>query len=109
MSLTLDQMMRRLRNRWQVAALAVLGLGLAGSAGCKQYAQPLPVNPTNAPIVTDEAMEVRDWEASRGRWADSHLVAYPTRFPYTYESVAGYNKYSGIFTDTPMFLYQTLR
>lgn len=99
---------RRPRNGWR-AALAVLGLGLAASAGCKQYAQPEPLNPTDAPIVTDEAMAARDWELSRGYWADSHLVAYPTRFPYTYQSVAGYNKYTSIATDAPMFVYQTLR
>ena len=111
MSLTLERGTGRSRprNGWRAAALALLGAGLAGTAGCKQWAQPEPLNPTNAPIVTDEAMDARDWELSHGYWADSHLVAYPTRFPYTYQSLAGYNKYTGVFTDAPQFLYQTLR
>src|SRR4051794_27304630 len=113
MSLTLERTVERNagrpRNGWQAAALALVGACLAGSAGCKQYAQPQPVNPTNAPIVVDEAMEARDWELSRGYWTDSHLVAYPNRFPFTYESVAGLNKYRGILSDAPMFVYQTIR
>src|SRR4051794_24077236 len=111
MCLTLERTIGRPQG-WRAArtvVLALLGVGLAASAGCKQWAQPEPLNPTNGPIVSDEAMEARDWEMSRGYWADSHLVAYPTRFPYTYQSVAGYNKYTGIYADAPMFLYQTLR
>ena len=94
------------------ARMLLLTLAAAGtawaSAGC-QWHPPTQKEPTNLPIATDPAMEVRDWPVSHSYWANGTVVAGPTRFPYTYRTQSGTGEYGPYFLDSLMFVYQTIR
>ena len=88
--------------------IVAAGIVWSSASGC-QWHPPTQKEPTNFPIATDPAMEVRDWPVSHAYWAPGTVVAGPTRFPYTYRTQSGTGEYGPYFLDSLMFVYQTIR
>ena len=63
--------------------LIMAALLAIGAAGCAEKAyQPTVQKLSPAPIVEDEAMELRDWQRSSAVYANGVSVSYPTLYPY---------------------------
>lgn len=127
MCLTLKGKTDRIGGRatfvYRAAALPVL-LAVAAvwavGAGCQdhkftpsafQWQPAVKKEPTNAPIATDPAMETRNWPEAHAYWANGTVVAGPTRFPYTYQTVTGLGLggYQPRVLDSLLFVYQVVR
>lgn len=65
-----------IRNRaFRTLSLPLAGFAVIAAAGC-QRVQPAPVVPlNNAPMVVDEAMQMRDWERSTVYYQNGDTVA----------------------------------
>lgn len=62
--------------------LVTSALLLAAISGCQRAADPREVALSNAPIVEDEAMQLRQWEPSVSHYASGVSPSYPTLYPY---------------------------
>jgi hypothetical protein len=66
--------MTRFLSRAAVVASAT-PLLLVATTGCQRVQRPRPDRLSDAPLVVDEAMQIRDWDRSTGYYANGATVA----------------------------------
>jgi len=91
---------------YSIHRLAVSGvLALSLLAGCQRtgVAPVAKMNPT--PMITDEAMAIRNWDQSRALYSNGSVIAYPTLFPY--QSDAENNYYANVLIEPALLVAQT--
>ena len=70
----------RLLSRAAVVAFAAPFL--LPSTGCQRIPPNRPVELNEAPLIVDEAMEIRDWDRSTAYYANGNTVAGATRLTF---------------------------
>src|SRR5215218_6143979 len=74
------------RNRTR--SISILSLGMLASAslfvatGCQRTQPPRPDRLNDAPLVVDEAMQIRDWDRSTATYANGGVVAGAARITF---------------------------
>jgi hypothetical protein len=79
---------------------------LAGISACALKHTP-PADPiTHAPLVVDEAMQLRQWDMSVAHYQNGATVGEPTSFLLTHRP--NEPKWTAALTDTPMFVLNSM-
>lgn len=79
-------------------------------AGCGSLIQPVrnspPATLNPAPLVVDQAMQLRDWDRVTAHYSNGDTVAGPTGFPY--EARWGQPEWAYSVIEPPLFVGQTV-
>lgn len=82
------------RNTLTIASRALGVLASAGmvlSTGCQRIPPNRPVALNDAPLIVDEAMQIRDWDRSTGYYASGNVPAGATRLTFEPKNDNRYN------------------
>jgi hypothetical protein len=84
--------------------MLLVGVGML--AGCQLQMQPRPASNgdlSSTPITTDQAMKMRQWDASPSNYANDTVMAYPFYSPFQATSLC-YRARLNAFTEPVLFL-----
>ncbi len=90
---------------FSIRKLLLLGIAVAGIAGCQEKPGDVPALMGQSPLTPDDAMTARTWDQSKALYANGHIPAGADRFPL--EASDSSVETWGWFTETPIFLANT--
>src|SRR4051794_23689414 len=94
-----------IRKQFVISAAALMSV--SSLVGCQNISKPPAADEyNNSPLVIDEAMQRREWEAVNAPYESGDFVAGPTGFWYAPKDDLGYTQRQ--LVESPMFVGQVI-